>query len=248
MELGKASTALNAPVVELSWRNEPESVAIGVERLEEETFTSADPIQFLAGREWRLLGTYNPLDAQRVFRFGQALARRFVEIPIPAPSVSEFLIAFSPQVADLPAEISYKLSKIYEAHWSDTRTQLGPAIFFKAIPYIRSSFNLPAIATISTADESEASPSSVDLDTLFADTEESTDTVEAAAGGGAATGETEVSPITQIVTEAYLASAGKYLAKLEEEELDRLGERIIASGAFPRSEWEWIRQLLPDLA
>ncbi|MER6626060.1 AAA family ATPase, partial [Streptomyces sp. NPDC000931] len=38
---------------------------------------------YRAGTAWRLFGTYNPADAQRVFRLGTALSRRFVVIPVP---------------------------------------------------------------------------------------------------------------------------------------------------------------------
>ena len=84
--LGQAATNLQAPTVELDWASQPESF-VAPERLAqlEAPTPSGEPIVFLTGDEWRLLGTYNAQDAQRVFRFGQALGRRFARVPIPAP-------------------------------------------------------------------------------------------------------------------------------------------------------------------
>jgi hypothetical protein len=63
--------------IHLGWADSPES------RVSTEDGPEG-AIRYLAGKDWRLLGTYNPQDAQRVFRFGQALSRRFVLVPIPA--------------------------------------------------------------------------------------------------------------------------------------------------------------------
>ena len=59
-------------------------------------------IAYLAGKDWRLLGTYNALDAQRVFRFGSALGRRFARVPVPAIDTATFAAVLEQQKEDLP--------------------------------------------------------------------------------------------------------------------------------------------------
>ena len=100
VSLGPASNDLNAPEVMLEWREEPENEVQGYELLRAGIGPGA--IRFVAGRDWRLLGTYNALDAQRVFRFGQALGRRFARVPVPAIDVEQFVGALEPHLGTLP--------------------------------------------------------------------------------------------------------------------------------------------------
>ena len=74
VSLGRASGSTDAAEITLEWSDVPECEVEGRERL---VSGEGEPIRFLAGEDWRLLGTYNALDAHRVFRFGQALGRRF---------------------------------------------------------------------------------------------------------------------------------------------------------------------------
>jgi AAA domain (dynein-related subfamily) len=138
--LGRAGTRPDAPAVRLEWRAEPDNEVVGYERL-----TTGDPtggpIRFRAGTDWRLLGTYNALDAQRVFRFGQALGRRFQRVPVPPITPAQFTDALQPQLALLPDtvdadEVQRVLVGLYSAHL-DGPLALGPAVLLGAPAYVR---------------------------------------------------------------------------------------------------------------
>lgn len=267
VELGKASTAVNAPAVELGWSHEVENRCEGPERLEAED-PGKEPIRFLAGKEWRLLGTYNAVDAQRVFRFGQALTRRFKVIPIPAPDDKEFKVILEPYVQGLPETVKDSFLKLYGAHMSDARTQLGPAIFIEALSYVRNGLALPEIAKLDK--DENAAPGTTESDpeatgearggavaaaeamveppvTAETSTEEaSTQPVEGAEPAG--DGDGDESSVMSLIVESYLATAGIYLAKYEPKILDALGSRIADAGILSESEWTWIKTRIKNLA
>lgn len=92
--------------------------------------------RYLAGTDFRLFGTYNPQDAQRVFRFGQALSRRFVVIPVPAIKPGQFTQLLEETFPDLPADAVAAISGLYSAHLADTTTALGPAVFLRMASYL----------------------------------------------------------------------------------------------------------------
>ena len=104
--------------------------------LVEDPFQTGEPTRFLAGKDWRLLGTYNPQDAQRVFRFGLALSRRFVVVPIPTLKPGQFeklLESTSPKMSD---DIITTITGLYSAHHSKLETTLGPAVFLRIANYV----------------------------------------------------------------------------------------------------------------
>lgn len=88
-----------------------------------------------ASRNWRLLGTYNPADAQRVFRMGQALSRRFVVIPIPAVMPEAFTDILDQNQPTLSETVRDRIVGLYRAHHANARTQLGPAVFLRIADY-----------------------------------------------------------------------------------------------------------------
>lgn len=98
--------------------------------------SSFDGHSYSAGGSWRLFGTYNPADAQRVFRMGLALSRRFVVVPIPALDPASFDTLMSKKFSDLDQNLSDAVSALYSAHYADPHTQLGPAIFLRIAEYI----------------------------------------------------------------------------------------------------------------
>jgi len=226
VELGRASTDADAPTVRLGWSDTAESKVEGVERLAAKD-PGTDPIEFLAGREWRLLGTYNALDAQRVFRFGQALGRRFVRVPIPALSIEEFADALEGHAHALPVEVEEAVKAcvvgLYAAHYAAQETTLGPALFFWMPEYVRVGLELGL------------------LEDVEGDAYEDVELVDGQTGSHA------LSAVDQLLAEAYLSAAGVWLSKLEDEELDGLEERVLASSALTGEEWTWIRSLLPAL-
>ena len=155
VELGRASTGLDAPFVTLGWREEPESATERLDQLEADD-PKGDPIRFLAGSEWRLLGTYNALDALRVFRFGEALGRRFARVPIPAPEADAFEESLKQQVTELGGfedQVVGAVAGLYRAHKDDAATELGPALFVKIPDYVRSGIAAGTGLTASTVQE-----------------------------------------------------------------------------------------------
>ncbi|RDV46394.1 hypothetical protein DOE76_04215 [Leifsonia sp. ku-ls] len=121
VEIGR-NTAHAGESITLDWTDNEES--------------SFEALTYSAGRSWRLFGTYNPADAQRVFRMGLALSRRFVVIPIPALDPASFDTLMSKKFPDLDQDLSDAVSALYSAHYADPHTQLGPAIFLRIAEYI----------------------------------------------------------------------------------------------------------------
>lgn len=131
--VGIESAAESAKTVELSWT----SGTSGVEVIEG-VGDKPGKIRYLASEtDWKLLGTYNALDAQRVFRIGAALGRRFVRIPVPPVSAGEFNSILSERAGDLPTVMREAIGRLYAAHCDDEVTQAGPALFLGMCPYIR---------------------------------------------------------------------------------------------------------------
>lgn len=99
--------------------------------------------EFTAGTSWRMFGTYNPADAQKVFKFGLALSRRFVVIPIPSLEPENFESLLARKYPMIDQDISDSVTGLYSAHYTDQLTQLGPAIFLRIVEYL----NADATAT-----------------------------------------------------------------------------------------------------
>lgn len=96
-------------------------------------------MRFLAGRDWRMIGTYNPQDAMRVFRFGLALSRRFVVVPVPTISPGQFEELLLTQHRGIDDPVLVALLGLYSAHYSDPETSLGPAVFLRIARYLEPS-------------------------------------------------------------------------------------------------------------
>lgn len=170
VELGRASTGLEAPVVTLGWREEAESTTERLDQLEADD-PKGDGIAFLAGSEWRLLGTYNALDALRVFRFGEALGRRFARVPIPAPDSDAFEASLKQQVTELGGfedQVVGAVAGLYRAHKEDAATELGPALFVKIPDYVRSGVAAGTGVTANTIQELVAEAYLVSVGTWLA--------------------------------------------------------------------------------
>lgn len=154
VELGRATKALDAPAVKLEWGAEAECTYSNLEALDGGG-TAEEPVRFVAGTEWRLLGTYNALDAQRVFRFGQAIGRRFARVPIPTPSVEEFGKALEPFASGLAGWLSEAIAHLYGAHKEGPSTELGPALFLRMPAYLQAAADTPSAAVLAS-DQAEA--------------------------------------------------------------------------------------------
>lgn len=129
VEIGRTTPHGGHPVL-IGWTEELASTA------DEPDPDTGEPTRFRAGRDWRLLGTYNPQDAQRVFRMGQALSRRFVVVPVPALAPGQFeplLGRLHPGMSD---DVRSAVVGLYSAHHSETSTLLGPAVFLRMGQYL----------------------------------------------------------------------------------------------------------------
>lgn len=265
VQVGRVATNVGAPSVVLDW-NDGAASLVDPERIKqlEEPTPAGDPVVFKAGTEWRLLGTYNALDAQRVFRFGQALGRRFARVPIPAPSIDDFRRALTEQFSGLgaaeQADLLERTVGLYAAHYDDEATRLGPALFLRIPRYVlaglaREASDAPSDAELTDSDAADdvQAPSSTSDGSDAAASQESS--LNSAQEPGAIA---RVSPaaLVQLLTEAYLVNVGTWLARLDREgDLRRLGLRIVNAedddpsghAALPQDQWEWLTTLLPSL-
>ncbi len=217
--LGRASQAIDAPEIVLGWTMGELGDAAGLERLgAEPDALGTDPIQVMAGRDWRLLGAYNALDAQRVFRFGQALGRRFIRIPIPPLDGDAFRAALEERAEGLPTGARGAIAALYEAHL-ESRLVLGPAILLRAADYL-------SAANVLLEDDS--------FEDELSDAGDSDELLDR--------------HLRQLLAEAYLLSAGPWLARLDKARLDELratiNDRTLALDA---EAWKWIEDQLPSL-
>ena len=87
-----------------------------------------------------MIGTYNAMDAQRVFQFGVALGRRFAQVPVPAPDPVAFRAIVDERLDPVPQDIRAfagdEIAALYEAHFADRRLALGPALFLEIPSYL----------------------------------------------------------------------------------------------------------------
>ncbi|TDO39306.1 AAA family ATPase [Paractinoplanes brasiliensis] len=137
--VGRTGPESGAGAIRLGWAETAESQVDGLEFLGAED-SGIDPVVYQAGREWRLLGTYNSLDAHRVFRLGMALGRRFRQVPVPAPEIDTFTRALTPRLDPLPHEIregiASAITAMYAAHLNSDAIALGPALFLDLPSYV----------------------------------------------------------------------------------------------------------------
>jgi hypothetical protein len=94
--------------------------------------------EYVAGADWRLLGTYNAVDAQRVFRMGQALSRRFKHVPIPPIGIEDFRLLIADFIVDaeLAAWLVDRVTALYSAHLGSAEGQLGAGLFVDIPAYV----------------------------------------------------------------------------------------------------------------
>jgi AAA domain (dynein-related subfamily) len=242
VQVGKTKPGDEGLAVRLGWVDAPSSSvtpAAGIAGATE--LASGESVRYLAGREWRLLGTYNPQDAQRVFRFGQALSRRFVTVPIPAVSEANFAVLLDSVAPDLPEQARFCIRGLYGAHMQSERTALGPAVFMRMPRYVRN--GLPSEASVPKVSESEEAPTASEAEGPSADEEMLAEGDEAAS--------TVVSDelLSQLLSEAYVLSVGKYLSGFSDAEFEQLGQRVtVERKLLPEAEWTWVGQRRLEIA
>lgn len=113
----------------LGWKNE---IGSSVSKL-----PSGD-MEYVAGSDWRLLGTYNGVDGYRVFSMGQALARRFAHVPIPPIREKQFRSVIENLCRDSPRQTAIvdSLAAIYTAHLELPAATVGPGVLIPMVTYL----------------------------------------------------------------------------------------------------------------
>jgi GTPase SAR1 family protein len=244
--VGSAAKNIEAPAVLLSWSTSSDSSVTNLEKLSANSPTG-EPVVFSAGTEWRLLGTYNAADAQRVFRLGQAIGRRFVRVPIPPPGPEQFRGAATVAAASLPGignEVVDLLVKTYAIHLENQDSELGPALFLRMLSYIAS--GISAVGDWNIEVSSPTPPENSD--------DEQNDEQNEPAGDRNFESQSietilpslnnyqETIPLArQLLAEAYLVNVGAFLARYDIELINRIGASlVIRDGVFSPDDWEWI--------
>ena len=249
--IGSASEAVDAPVVKLGWSNQSQSL------IEDEAALSGAPtgdvkeIRYLAGTGWRLLGTYNAVDAQRVFRFGHALGRRFLRVPIPAPDAAQFRMALDNKSPALNEALKVAIVALYDAHKRDVATTLGPAMFLRMADYILAGVESHAEQMESDAGQGDDVPAASDSiesaipndpEAVVASPSVATHVVQSS------TSDLSMSAIErELIAEAYLVNIGTWLSNMDDA--PTLDDAVVSEArVFSQTEWDWIRSLSRDLA
>ena len=128
--VGRESDEPNAREILLDWAKDGEAGG----KVED---AERNVVRYLADPGFRLLGTYNAQDAHRVFRFGDALGRRFVRVPIAEPDVETFREVLAEDAKELSEDERASIVKLYQAHRSaGGRLVLGPALFLQMARYM----------------------------------------------------------------------------------------------------------------
>ncbi|GAB2742224.1 AAA family ATPase [Amycolatopsis magusensis] len=150
--VGRVSGDPDASPIFLGWADGPKSEVIGAELLRSGAPDDGQgAVHYLAGTEWRMFGTYNAVDAQRVFRFGLALGRRFAHVPVELPSAAGFSKALADRLSNLTVPLPDTLhqtlvsvlERIYRAHAALSDAEMGPAALL-AIPEYLDAKEVPA--------------------------------------------------------------------------------------------------------
>lgn len=221
--VGVESSAADARTIELGW-------TAGESQVEEvEGAGPGEPgkVRYLASqRDWKLLGTYNAIDSQRVFRIGAALGRRFVRVPIPPVTPETFERILTDQADDIGADLIAKLGLLYRAHYEAEVTRVGPALFIGACSYIRAALVRRPDHDVAPNEPTESGISAT-ADVSRTSVPRSDDT---------------------ILTEAYVLHLGTLLAQLEEPDFDQLMHRVGTTAALNPEGIEWMSNMIRALA
>ncbi len=95
---------------------------------------------YVAGTDWRIIGTYNSEDLGRVFSMGAALSRRWATIPVPPLEADEIMNPLG-RIAGLPVNLLTLIQQLYAAHLGVL--PLGPAPFLDMARYVADENSAP---------------------------------------------------------------------------------------------------------
>lgn len=218
--------------VYLEWTDQPESRVRGV--------ATPPSLEYAAGSEWRVLGTYNAVDAQRVFRMGQALSRRFKHVPVPPASADDFRAIIAGRVNDetLLDWLTDRVTRLYSAHLGIEDAQLGPGLFVDIPAYVEHGLRMHTYSN--TAGDGATAESGGEAQPSEGDGEPTES--ESAGGEGTPTHPEEL--MEELLAEAYLVSVGNLVAKYEPDLLDDLSVAISSAAALTAGNWAWVQQSL----
>ncbi|MDA8322209.1 MAG: AAA family ATPase [Actinomycetota bacterium] len=212
VEVGRSAAHDGRPI-RIGWSEDRDSSVVG---------QGDEALRYLAGRDWRLIGTYNPQDAQRVFHFGQALSRRFVIVPVPAVRPGQFAQLLEAAFPELSGDAIAAIYGLYAAHLADEATALGPAIFLGMARYLLTGLG------------EKPGPSGESNEQAGTSDPASDEPVEPAAD--------EATLLSELVAEAYVMGVGRYLAGFDDRIFDALGERIVSDEAvLATGQWIWVK-------
>lgn len=245
-EIGVTSTRETRRSIQLGWTDDAACRTIPPEGVDVDDSDLSTDVEYRAGKDWRLLGSFNPQDAQRVFAIGQALGRRFKSVPVAPLEPAQFEDLLTRQFPGLPGEVVRKLKLLYGAHLDSEDGLLGPALFLDAARYVARS--LPTtVSEDPGGDDGEPAADAVAGGDTTADSE-----VE---GGLDADGEPPVEGeestsgaghLDELIAEGYLVTVGRFLANLDPAVLAEL--RTNSGDALDEDQWEWIAEGLKALA
>lgn len=242
--------------VYLDWADQPHSEMREVE--------TPEPLrEYVGGTDWRILGTYNAVDAQRVFRMGQALGRRFKHVPVPPASEEDFRALIATHIRDeaLVDLLQARVTKLYGAHLSVADAQLGPGLFVDVPAYVEHGLRMLTQGDQGgppdAAGEADEAPSDAEPDTPDSanDAAEEPSDAEADSPGdeGITAEDNSGTPgpppesaeaFEELLAEAYLISVGNLIAKYEPDLLDELGRGILRRQALTAENWDWVTDSL----
>ncbi|MER5610751.1 AAA family ATPase [Streptomyces sp. NPDC002215] len=245
--VGVESSTEDAKLIELGWTSGPSRI-----ETVEGTDERRGAIRYLAGESWRLLGTYNAFDSQRVFRIGAALGRRFVRVPIPPISPTLFNRVLKSHAGGLGDELLHKICLLYDAHYQEEVTRLGPALFLGMCNYLKYALQT-RVPGLSTVESGAGTKTSVHVEQLglvpAPDVGAENDGSDAEASRMAEENDPAApSTADSILSEAYVLHLGTLLAQLEERDFEELSRRIQTASAISPKEVEWISVMIRSLA
>lgn len=91
-------------------------------------------VRYLAGFDWRVIGTYNTTDLGRVFSMGSALTRRWATVPFPPLDADQLRTVLEQKAGNTPAPARERIVGVYETHLA--HQPLGPAAFVQMARYV----------------------------------------------------------------------------------------------------------------
>ncbi|WP_410789278.1 AAA family ATPase [Kribbella sp. C-35] len=232
----------DAVPVYLDWTDQPES--------EMREVRTPPSIEYAAGSDWRVLGTYNAVDAQRVFRMGQALSRRFKHAPVPPASAEDFqhIVAGHVNTESLLDWFQDRVTRLYSAHLEVADTHLGAGLFVDIPAYIEHGLRMAGPPEGEDANDSAVIAAVGERDDT-AETDAALDYVEGLPSSGdrdqiLSPEDSQAVLLEELLAEAYVLSAGNMVAKYEPDILDDLGRSIVRMKALTPENWRWVRDNL----